>query len=40
MKGSTARKVDQPTDAQGEAEDDFLEGLIPCAPQPGLHENH
>ena len=32
MKGSTARKVDQPTDAQGGAEDDFLEGLAPCAP--------
>ena len=32
MKGSTARKVDQPTDAQGGAEDDSLEGLAPCAP--------
>ena len=25
MKGSTARKVDQTTDAQGRGEDDFLE---------------
>ena len=32
MTGSTARKVDQTTDAQGGAEDYFLEGSAPRAP--------